>query len=153
MPQPASLVNGWLKPPTAPVSVRTTKHRPSLLGPLVVFTMLLAMLAASPGATWREVARIRVEPCEADLPSLSVCPKAKSPTFETMGRPWRTIGQWPSIGFAGVWLADGPPILVRHSRREIHGQAIVRYFSEPGRFFIFNSSSDQPLEVRVEEFR
>ncbi len=147
-----SPVEGCIRPPISGISVRATKRRPSPQGPLILLLTLLALLAG-PSATWREVARIRVQPCEVASPSLAACPDAKSLTFETTGRPWRIIGQWPSIGFAGVWPADEPSTLVRHAWREIHGKTIVRYFSEPGRFFVFNSSIDQPLEVRVEEFR
>ena len=119
-------------------------------------TCILWAAAPAPSATWRHVARFVLEPCEADLPSLAACPRARSPVFQIESTLWRFSGQRGETLFLGAWSAVSPPRFQKPLREEVAGltrrdYTRTFYFQGPGRFFLFSSAIDIAIRVSVEQ--
>jgi hypothetical protein len=112
----------------------------------------------TPSGTWRHVARFVLEPCEADLPSLAVCPRSRSPVLVIESKLWRIGLKRQGSRFLGVWSAVTPPKFVNHLREELADPArrdTIRtfYYPGPGKFFLFSSAIDIAIQVSVEQYR
>jgi len=118
-------------------------------------TCILYAAAPAPSATWRHVARFVLEPCEADLPSLAACPRARSPVLQIESTLWRFSGQC-EMYFLGAWSAVNPPGFLKPLKVELadpsrRDSTRTFYFQGPGRFFLFSSAIDIAIRVSVEQ--